>query len=71
MITDQLKWAILQPYETAEEEASKALTFARKYGKKAEQEEAKANWELAQARVIAVQEALAQIPAIPQITMTA
>lgn len=61
MLTNEIRYEILKPYEEAEHEAWKAYDFARKYGKKAEQTATATQWALAQARVVAVEATLLEV----------
>jgi hypothetical protein len=61
---NQIEKAISQiaiQYDNAQEKAWNAYSFAKKYGKKAEQLEAKKAWEQAFAVVVAVDQALDQM----------
>jgi hypothetical protein len=61
MLTNEMKYEILKPYEEAEQKAWKAYDFARKYGVKSEREFAKIEWAMATARVVAVEATLLEV----------
>lgn len=61
MLTNEIRFEILKPYEEAEHETWKAYDFALKYGKKAEQNETRLSWLLAQARAVAVEATLLEV----------